>query len=68
MQHGLYLDSCILLGSNSSYSALESDQVYLEGSDEDSPMKLPEESTTGVPTPNIAADRSMEFIVELQVK
>jgi vacuolar protein sorting-associated protein 13A/C len=61
------LDSCIFLGANSSYSALEDDQVYLEEENEVPHSSSSRESTNDVPSPNIVADRSTEFIIELQV-
>jgi hypothetical protein len=62
------LDSCIFLGANSSYSALEDDQVYLEEENEVPHSSSSRESINDVPSPNIVADRSTEFIIELQVK
>ncbi|KAI6702353.1 hypothetical protein NL676_011489 [Syzygium grande] len=66
IKDGRYLDSCILLGTNSSYTALKDDHVYLEEivgascgtySKEDLNQELP---------PNNAVVRSTEFTVELQ--
>ncbi|KAF8380627.1 hypothetical protein HHK36_028116 [Tetracentron sinense] len=66
IKNGQYLDSCILLGANSSYSASEDDQVFLERGNEDPLLNTSEERTNNVPTQNIAADRSKEFVIELQ--
>lgn len=68
MQNGLYLDSCILLGANSSYSASEDDQVYLEGGDEGSQLNSNGESINRRPNQGVGVDRSTEFIIELQVR
>ena len=80
MQNGQYLDSCILLGADSSYSASEHDKVYLVGGDEGTPsnssgkstegvpMNSSEKSTARVPSQSNAVSRSSEFIIELQVK
>ncbi|KAE8055526.1 hypothetical protein FH972_012359 [Carpinus fangiana] len=66
IKNGQYLDSCIFLGANSSYSALEDDQVYLEEDNEVPHSSSSRESINDVPSPNIVADRSTEFIIELQ--
>lgn len=66
IKNGLYLDSCILLGANSSYSASEDDQVYLEGGDEGSQLNSNGESINRRPNQGVGVDRSTEFIIELQ--
>ncbi|KAJ0048722.1 hypothetical protein Pint_15724 [Pistacia integerrima] len=66
IKNGLYLDSCILLGANSSYSALKDDGVLLEVGDEDPHLDDSRESANNIPSENPAGDRSMEFIIELQ--
>lgn len=62
------MDSCVFLGANSSYSALEDDQVYLEEDNEVPHSSSSTESINDVPAQDIVADRSTEFIIELQVK
>lgn len=66
IKNGQYLDSCIFLGTNSSYSVSEDDLVYLEGCDEGPPLNPSGETINGAPSQNVADDRSMEFIIELQ--
>ena len=68
MKNGRYLDSCIFLGANSSYSASEDDQVYLEEENDDPHAGSSSESINDVPPQDTIADRSTEIIVELQVK
>ena len=68
MQNGLYLDSCILLGANSSYSASEHDQVYLEVGDESSQSNSDGESIDRRPAQGVGVDRSTGFVIELQVR
>lgn len=67
MQNGLYLDSCVLLGANSCYSASEHDQVYLEGLDEGSENSDGEGSNRR-PAQGVGVDRSTGFVIELQVR
>jgi hypothetical protein len=62
------LDSCIFLEANSSYSALEDDKVYLEEENEVPDSSSSREKINDVPSQDIVADRSTEFIIELQVK
>ncbi|CAK9173344.1 unnamed protein product [Ilex paraguariensis] len=68
IKNGQYLDSCILLGSNSSYSASEDDKVYLRGGDEGPPPNSLEETTDGLPSQTTVVNRFTEFTIELQVK
>ncbi|KAF6135503.1 hypothetical protein GIB67_015356, partial [Kingdonia uniflora] len=63
IKNGKHLDSCIMLGTNSSYSVLEDDHVVLEN--EVSTKKL-SEVTESFPAQNISANHSSEFIIELQ--
>ncbi|KAL5075850.1 hypothetical protein RYX36_014834 [Vicia faba] len=65
---GQHLDSCVFLGANSSYSALNDDHVYLEQSVESPQAISPRGSVHEVPSQNNAANSSAEVIVELQVK
>ncbi|KAL5070373.1 hypothetical protein RYX36_021260 [Vicia faba] len=64
---GQHLDSCVFLGANSSYSALNDDHVYLEQSVESPQAISPRGSVHEVPSQNNAANSSAEVIVELQV-
>ncbi|OVA12725.1 Pleckstrin homology domain [Macleaya cordata] len=65
VKNGEYLDSCILLGTNSSYSASEDDQVFLERGNEGS-LNSSEEHLDNLPTQNVVPDRPTEFIIEFQ--
>ncbi|KAL5098135.1 hypothetical protein RYX36_002462 [Vicia faba] len=64
---GQHLDSCVFLGANNSYSALNDDHVYLEQSVESPQAISPRGSVHEVPSQNNAANSSAEVIVELQV-
>ncbi|XP_028077973.1 LOW QUALITY PROTEIN: uncharacterized protein LOC114279888 [Camellia sinensis] len=66
IKNGWYLDSCIVLGTNSSYSASEYDQVYFEGADEDPHLNSSGQNTDTMTSQNIPVRSSTEFIVELQ--
>ena len=68
MKNGRYLDSCIFLGANSSYSASKDDQVYLDEENEVPHTSSSRESINDVPSQDTVADRSTEFIIELQVQ
>lgn len=68
MKNGRYLDSCIFLGANSSYSASKDDQVYLDEENEVPHTSSSRESINDVPSQDMMADRSTEFIIELQVQ
>lgn len=61
------MDSCIFLGSNSSYSVLEDDNVYLVGADEGPSLNSSVEATDDVTPHSSAVGRSTEFTLELQV-
>uniref|UniRef100_A0A0E0R2L4 PH domain-containing protein n=1 Tax=Oryza rufipogon TaxID=4529 RepID=A0A0E0R2L4_ORYRU len=63
--NGEYLDSCISLGSNCWYSASENDHVYLVSENEGLLSTHSEEITEDV-VKNISANRSTEFIIEIQ--
>ncbi|XP_042953951.1 uncharacterized protein LOC122290372 isoform X2 [Carya illinoinensis] len=65
IKNGLYLDSSVFLGADSSYSASNDDRVYLEGN-EAPHSSTSRESDNDVPSQDNIADRSMEFIIELQ--
>ncbi|XP_065619172.1 uncharacterized protein LOC112023786 [Quercus suber] len=65
-KNGRYLDSCIFLGANSSYSASKDDQVYLDEENEVPHTSSSRESINDVPSQDMMADRSTEFIIELQ--
>ncbi|EEF45057.1 vacuolar protein sorting-associated protein, putative [Ricinus communis] len=66
IKNGKLLDSCISLGSNSSYLASRIDQVHLEEDDELSYLDSSGERKSDVHTENTAVDRSTEFIIEFQ--
>ena len=68
MKNGRYLDSCIFLGANSSYSASKDDQVYLDEENEVPHTSSSRESISDVPSQDTMADRSTEFIIEFQVQ
>lgn len=55
------------MGSNSSYSALKEDQVYIAGGDEVPDSSSSRKSLNNLPSHTVAVDRSTEFIIELQV-
>ncbi|KAL3817950.1 hypothetical protein ACJIZ3_003855 [Penstemon smallii] len=65
VKSGTYLDSCILLGSNSSYSANECDNVFLEG-ENDSLSDQSSGRKDTVASQNAASGKSTELIFELQ--
>lgn len=68
LQNGEYLDSCIFLGTDSSYSVSKDDCVFLErGNKGSSSLNSPEERTDSLVTPKGAANSSAEFVIELQV-
>lgn len=62
------MDSCITLGTDSSYSALEEDNVFFEELEEASCRKFSAEEVNHPSPPSAAVRRSTEFTVELQVK
>ncbi|CAI9282063.1 unnamed protein product [Lactuca saligna] len=66
MKNGEYLDLCVSLGSNSSFLALEDDQVFLEEEESSSP-NTQEETTKDLPSPNNTMSRPTETSIELQV-
>lgn len=66
IKNGLYLDSCISLGSNSSYSVSIADHVILEGGDEDSFHNSSREHVGHVASQSVSLERSAELIIELQ--
>ncbi|KAK6935059.1 Pleckstrin homology domain [Dillenia turbinata] len=66
IKSGKYLDSCILLGSNSSYSISKDDQVYLEEGDESNCLQPSGEGINSRSSQNNAVDRPREFIMEVQ--
>lgn len=67
VQNGQYLDSCIFLGTNSSYSASENDKVYLEEGDEGPQLNSSGQIGTGIASQNTTNRSSTELIIELQV-
>lgn len=62
------MDSCISLGSNSSYSVSIADHVILEGGDEDSFHNSSREHVGHVASQSVSLERSAELIIELQVR
>jgi len=67
LQNGQYLDSCIYLGTESSYSASEDDCVFLERGDNGAHLHSKEETEQGSHGTKVVADGSVEFVIELQV-
>uniref|UniRef100_A0A0E0MAV7 PH domain-containing protein n=1 Tax=Oryza punctata TaxID=4537 RepID=A0A0E0MAV7_ORYPU len=63
--NGEYLDSCISLGSDCWYSASENDHVYLVSENEGLLSTYSDEITEDV-VKNTSANRSTEFIIEVQ--
>lgn len=63
---GQHLDSCVFLGANSSYSALNEDHVYLEQSVESPQAMSLRGRVHEVPSQNNAVNSSAELIIELQ--
>ncbi|XP_059641926.1 uncharacterized protein LOC132283907 [Cornus florida] len=66
IKNGQYLDSCISLGTNSSYSASEDDKVYLGTGDDCHLQNAAGESSNDFPSKSVAVGRSTEFSIELQ--
>ncbi|KAL2233064.1 UNVERIFIED_CONTAM: hypothetical protein Sindi_1486400, partial [Sesamum indicum] len=66
IRNGAYLDSCILLGANSCYSADENDNVFLEGENGSPSDRNSGRSTTTHASQNAVSSRSTELIFELQ--
>ncbi|XP_015084887.1 uncharacterized protein LOC107028368 [Solanum pennellii] len=67
IKNGKYLDSCILLGSNSSYSASEDDEVLLDEASCVGPLDDDSgETVDAVPSQNPNVSRSTELIFELK--
>lgn len=67
IKNGKYLDSCILLGSNSSYSASEDDEVLLDEASCVGPLEDDSgETVDAVPSQNPNVSRSTELIFELK--
>ncbi|WCJ20748.1 hypothetical protein M5689_002962 [Euphorbia peplus] len=66
IKNGKFLDSCILLGSNSSYIVSKEDGVHLEEEDEASYLESSRESINDLQPQNPAAERLTEFILEFQ--
>ena len=67
VQNGQFLDSCMFLGSNSSYSATEDDNVFLDEGDSGHSQSYSGESSNSVSPQNVAGSRSTEIVFELQV-
>ncbi|KAK4786568.1 hypothetical protein SAY86_010401 [Trapa natans] len=68
IKNGRFLDSCIILGANSSYSTLEEDNVHLEDYDVASQKHISGEGPSSVLTQNAPPPPQIsELILELQV-
>ncbi|KAK6146409.1 hypothetical protein DH2020_020278 [Rehmannia glutinosa] len=66
IRSGSYLDSCILLGANSSYSANENDNVFMEGENGSPSDNSSGRNITTQASQNTVSGRSTELIFELQ--
>ncbi|KAG8382461.1 hypothetical protein BUALT_Bualt05G0079700 [Buddleja alternifolia] len=66
IRSGSYLDSCILLGANSSYSAFEKDNVFLEEENGSPSEHSPGRNSTIIQSHNAVSGGSTELIFELQ--
>ncbi|XP_023553987.1 uncharacterized protein LOC111811402 [Cucurbita pepo subsp. pepo] len=58
---GQFLDSCVFMGTNSSYSASKQDEVYLELGD-----NVVQRSSHEVQSQDITSNKSTEYTIELQ--
>lgn len=67
MQNGLYLDLCVSLGSSSSYSVSEDDNVFLEDWEESASPNAQDETSKNLPSPGNTLSRPTETSIELQV-
>lgn len=68
LQNGEFLDSCMFLGTDSSYSAFEHDNVRLVGGDNDAHLDSEEDKVEGIATKKNVANGPVEFVIELQVQ
>ncbi|GAV77402.1 PH domain-containing protein/DUF946 domain-containing protein/DUF1162 domain-containing protein/Chorein_N domain-containing protein, partial [Cephalotus follicularis] len=66
IKNGQFLDSCVMLGTNSSYSASKDDQVYLKKEDEGLNLVSSGESLNNFSSRNTTVDSSSEFVIEFQ--
>ena len=67
MQNGQYLDLCVSLGSNSSYSVLKDDHVFLEEKEESASPNTEDETTKNSSFQSNTTRRPTETSIELQV-
>lgn len=67
MQNGEYLDATIFLGTDSSYSASQDDNVFLERKEDDALLGDKDDRLEGV-VGAAGADGLTEFVIELQVQ
>ncbi|KAK1438468.1 hypothetical protein QVD17_04277 [Tagetes erecta] len=67
IKNGQYLDLCVSLGSSSSYSVSEDDNVYLEDCEESASPNAQEETSKNLPSPGNTLSRPTETSIELQV-
>ncbi|KAI7739602.1 hypothetical protein M8C21_022627 [Ambrosia artemisiifolia] len=68
IKNGKYLDLCVSLGSSSSYSVSENDDVFLEEMEESPSPNAQEETSKNMPSPGNTVSRPSETSIELQVK
>ncbi|KAL8141812.1 hypothetical protein V2J09_014844 [Rumex salicifolius] len=66
IKDGRFLDSCIILGTESSYSAAEDDKVLLEAVNPACSTNSSGENAETSQSQNVQADKSMEYVIELQ--
>ncbi|XP_076943882.1 uncharacterized protein LOC143614277 [Bidens hawaiensis] len=67
IKNGQYLDLCVSLGSSSSYSVSEDDNVFLEEMEESPSPDAQEETSKNLPSPGNTMSRPKETSIELQV-
>ncbi|GAB2273666.1 hypothetical protein Dimus_008448 [Dionaea muscipula] len=66
IKDGRLLDSCIVLGTNSSYSAAEEDLVYLEEGDGGPLLGSTGGTTEATEIRNLQVNSPLEYVIELQ--
>nr|XP_043638921.1 uncharacterized protein LOC122610015 [Erigeron canadensis] len=67
IMNGQYLDLCVSLGSNSSYSALKDDLVFLKEREESASPNAQSKTSKSMPSQSNKASRLTETSIELQV-
>lgn len=70
LQNGKFLDSCIFLGTNSSYSASEDDNVFLGNEGLDVPSDAPQQRMMKINDPKVqvGAPSKTQYVIEIQVR